>query len=128
VRALARRLVLLLLATASLRAGDSLAHARQARALLGPAFWSCVLRIENETRGGAYAPMLHALVFEFAGRLWFYTDANGTQSFSLHRGRLAEEKADFGPLLRDIEPGFAHQRHGFGIGGGLGIAAEGGDQ
>jgi hypothetical protein len=45
-------------------------------------------------------------VFELAGILWFYTPTDGTQSFSLRVGRLAEEKADFGPLLRDIDPGF----------------------
>ena len=68
--------------------------------------WSRVIRIENEARAGRYPRTLHALVFDLAGILWFYTDADGTQSFSLHSGRLAEEKADFGPLLRDIEAGF----------------------
>ena len=78
--------------------------------LLGPEMWSRVIRIENEARPGRYPRTLHALVFELAGILWFYTDTDGTQSFSLHAGRLAEEKADFSPLLRDIEPGFVRWR------------------
>ncbi len=75
--------------------------------MLGPDIWSQIVRIENDARPSPYPRRLHALVFELAGILWFFTPANGTQSFSLHAGRLAEEKADFGPLLRDIEPGFA---------------------
>lgn len=93
------------LAALTLRA-DSLASAQSARALLGPDVWSRIVRIENDNPAGRYPARLHALVFEFDGRLWFYTDTDGTQSFSLHAGRLAEEKADFGPLLRDIEDGF----------------------
>jgi hypothetical protein len=87
-------------------ADDSLAHARRAQLLLGSDVWSRIIRIENTARHSPYQERLHALVFELAGILWFYTEADGTQSFSLHRNRLAEEKADFGPLLRDIEPGF----------------------
>ncbi len=89
-----------------LRADDSLARARQAQALLGPGVWSEIIRIENTGSTRRYPRTLHALVFEFADLLWFYTATDGTQSFSLHRGRLAEEKADYGPLLRAIEPGF----------------------
>ena len=90
----------------ALRAQDSLDHARQAQALLGPGVWSQVIQVKNESRGRVYPATVHALVFELAGILWFYTDANGTQSFSLHVGRLEEEKADFAPLLRDINRGF----------------------
>jgi hypothetical protein len=85
----------------------SLASARQAQAKLGPEIWSQVIRIENQARLSRYPSSLHALVFEVAGILWIYTEGEGTQSFSLHLGRLAEEKADFGPLLRDLDPGFA---------------------
>jgi hypothetical protein len=99
-------LALSLLAGSLTGADLSLLHARRAQALLGPDVWSQIIRIENTDRLSAYPPVLHAVVFELAGILWFYTDFNGTQSFSLHRGRLAEEKADFAPLLRDIEPGF----------------------
>lgn len=98
--------VFLVLSAASPAADHSLVHARRAQALLGPETWSQIIRVENRARASAYPATLHALVFELAGVLWFYTDVDGTQSFSLHRGRLAEEKADFAPLLRDIEPGF----------------------
>lgn len=89
-----------------LRAGNALEHARRAQALLGPGVWSQVIRVENIAVSSVYPRVLHALVFELAGLLWFYTDTDGTQSISLRAGRLVEEKADFGPLLRDIEPGF----------------------
>jgi hypothetical protein len=102
------RILLVLLLAATLRAGDPLAHARQAQAMLGPETWTQIIRVENTARFGRYPRIVFALVFELADILWFYTDADGTQSFSLHQGRLAEEKADFGPLLRDIDPGFAH--------------------
>ena len=98
---------IVLLTVAPLRAHDGLSEARRAQALLGPEIWSRVLRLENDARGGRYPRLVYALVFELADVLWFYTATEGTRSFSLHRGRLAEEKADFGPLLHDIEPGFA---------------------
>lgn len=87
-------------------ATDSLQPARHAQALLGREVWSTLLRIENRAPSARYPRIVHALVFELAGILWFYDAAHGTQSFSLHQGRLAEEKADFAPLLRDIDPGF----------------------
>lgn len=101
------RALLFVFVVAALRAETSLDHAFRAQALLGPEIWSKVISIHNETRAGRYPRTVHALVFELGERLWFYTDVDGTQSFSLHRGRLEEEKRDFGPLLRDIEPGFA---------------------
>lgn len=88
------------------RADASLASARLAQRLLGGETWSQVIRVENEGRSRRYPRIVHALVFELAGILWFYTATDGTQSFSLHRGRLAAEKADFAPLLRDIDAGF----------------------
>ena len=90
----------------ALRADSLLLHAREAQARLGTEVWSQVIRIENQTPGQGYPKVVHALVFELAGVLWFYDAAHGTQSFSLHRGRLAAEKADFAPLLRDIHAGF----------------------
>jgi hypothetical protein len=110
MRPLVFLLSFLVLAATARPAGDLLAHARQARTMLGPAVWSRIVQIENANRGGDYPRVVHALVFELAGRLWFYCAVNGTQSFSLHAGRLEEEKADFGPLLRDIEPGFGYWR------------------
>lgn len=44
--------------------------------------------------------------FEMGGILWFYTGMDGTQSFSLHYGRLEQEKDEFDRLLRAIDPGF----------------------
>jgi hypothetical protein len=86
---------------------SSLDNARRAQALLGAGRWSRVIRVENTAGHRRYPATVYALVFEEAGILWFYTDADGTQSLSLHPGRLAEEKADLAPLLREIEPGFA---------------------
>jgi hypothetical protein len=106
MQAMFRPFALLLFGAATLWADDSLAHARQAQAMLGPDVWSQVISIENTAPHSPYPRTLHAVVFELEGLLWFYTDTDGTQSFSLKRGRLAEEKADYGPLLRDIEPGF----------------------
>lgn len=93
-----------------LRGAASLDNARRAQVLLGADVWSRVISIENAGGGGRYPAIVHALVFEFAGILWFYTDADGTQSFSLHHGNLAAEKADLAPLLREIDPGFSRWR------------------
>jgi hypothetical protein len=103
---LAIRFLAVLFLSGALRAADSLDHARRAQDLLGPGVWSQVIKVENKSTGGVYPKEFHALVFEIAGILWFYTDTEGTQSFSLHRNRLAEEKADLRPLLQAIEPGF----------------------
>ncbi|MDP3071167.1 MAG: hypothetical protein Q8N18_12830 [Opitutaceae bacterium] len=108
-----RRFVFLLgfvLLAALLRAASPLDNARRAQALLGEGFWSQLIEVENTADRGRYPAVLHALVFEFAGLLWFYTDADGTQSFSTHRNNLVAEKADFAPLLRDIHPGFRRWR------------------
>jgi hypothetical protein len=99
------RCLLLLLAILS-PAEASLRTAWQARRELGPGIWSRVLRIENHNRHSRYPTVVYATVFEFADLLWFYTDTDGTQSFSLHHGLLEQEKADFAPLLRAIDAGF----------------------
>jgi hypothetical protein len=83
-----------------------LENAQRARTLLGPGVWSRIIRVENSADHSVYPRTVYALVFELSGILWFYTDTNGTQSFSLHRHSLLAEKADFTPLLRDIELGF----------------------
>ena len=83
-----------------------LTNARRAQAVLGADVWSQVIRIENSGSTQKYARTVHALVFEVAGILWLYHDSEGSQSFSLHRGRLEAEKADFAPLLADIHAGF----------------------
>lgn len=73
---------------------------------MGPETWSRIVRVENANRASHYPAVVHALVFELGGLLWFYTATDGTQSFSLHANNLEAEKSDFGPLLRDIEQGF----------------------
>jgi hypothetical protein len=85
----------------------SLQHARQAREMIGRELWSRIIRIQNTNARSVYPAEVYALVFELGGLLWFYTDADGTQSFSLHLNNLAAEKNDFAPLLHDIDPGFA---------------------
>jgi hypothetical protein len=86
-------------------ADQSLARAYQAQALLGPEVWSRVIRVENEAPSKRYPAIFHALVFELADILWFYTASEGTQSFSTHRGRITQEKEEFDPLLRAVDPG-----------------------
>ncbi|MDB6167370.1 MAG: hypothetical protein JWM88_234 [Verrucomicrobia bacterium] len=74
--------------------------------MLGAGAWSLVVRVENSAVTAAYPSVVHALVFEEGGLLWFYADSDGTQSLSLHLDRLVEEKQDLAPLLRAIDPGF----------------------
>jgi hypothetical protein len=81
----------------------------QARLMLGEGVWAKVLRIENDNPASPYPATVYATVFEMGGILWFYTGMDGTQSFSLHRGRVEEEKGEMDRLLRAIEPGF--KRH-----------------
>jgi hypothetical protein len=107
---------LLLAAPSAARAGfrlapDGLADALDARALLGPDTWARVVRIDNGGGRGAgrrnpYPSTVYGLVFELSGILWFYCDADGTQSLSLRRGSLAADKADPGPLFRAISDRF----------------------
>jgi hypothetical protein len=94
----------------------------QARAMLGPDVWSRVLRIENENpgRNSRYPAEFHGLVVAFEDRLWLYTEFDGTQTISRFAGRLEQDRADLGPLLRAIEPGLARfedvtDRRPFGI-------------
>lgn len=102
------RLLFLLLSAGTLRAAADrgLEHARRAQALLGSDRWSRIVRVENSDRHGPYPRVVYGVVFELVGILWFYTDTDGTQSFSLHPGKLEEEKSAFGPLLRGIDRGF----------------------
>ena len=89
----------------------ALSDARAAREMLGSVTWARIMRIENSRpagmwRRGAYPGTVYALVFELSGILWLYTDADGTQSLSLTTGTLQRDKADPGPLLLAIDPGF----------------------
>jgi len=99
---------LFLAAIASLRA-DMQESAWRARAMIGPDRWARVLRIERVRPRAASPEVRYALVFELEDRLWFYADDEGTQSLSLRRGRLERDKADLGPLLKEIDPGY--RRH-----------------
>lgn len=84
----------------------SLSQARQAREMLGPDAWARVLRITNTNPRSPYPAEVYATVFEFNGILWFYTATDGTQSLSLHLGRLQHDKDNLQPLLVAIDPGF----------------------
>ncbi len=100
------------LASAGANEDSGLADAAAARALLGGDTWSRLVRIGNASPRGllsrsAYPRTVYALVFELSGILWFYTDADGTQSLSLTRGTVARDEADPGPLFRAIDGGFA---------------------
>jgi hypothetical protein len=99
-------LAALFLAVSAFASDETLLHARRAQALLGSEVWSRVIRIENDKPSAKHPRIVHGLIFELADILWFFNSAEGTQSFSLHRNRLAEEKANFAPLLRDVYPGF----------------------
>lgn len=103
-------LLFLLSLPAFVLGAGSLDHAAKARAMIGEETWSRVIEVENTSGNGFYPKRFHALVFELGGILWFYADAEGTQSFSLHKNNLAREKADFAPLLRAIDPGFVAHR------------------
>ena len=104
-------LALLPAAAGFARAPDGLSDALAARSMLGPDVWARVVRIENGAARGAwkrspYPQTVYALVFELSGILWFYSDADGTQSLSVRRGTLDADKADPGPLFREISDRF----------------------
>ena len=89
---------------ASAPGATSLVNARRAQLALGPEIWSEVVRIEGGAHSGRLPKSRHALVFEVAGILWFYTDSEGTQSLSLQLGRVEADKLNLAPLLHQIEP------------------------
>jgi hypothetical protein len=83
-------------------------EARRAAAMLGPSLWQRVLVIRNTGRTDVYPTTFAAVVFEMGGILWFYCPVDGTQSLSIRRGQAAADERNLGPLLREIDPGFAH--------------------
>jgi hypothetical protein len=95
-----------LLVMSSIHAGTR-ETAFQARGMLGTGIWSRVVRLENDKAGpgSRYPAEFHGLVVAFEGMLWLYTEFDGTQTLSLYSGRLEQDQADIGPLLRAIEPG-----------------------
>jgi hypothetical protein len=115
MRALAHALLFFAVAqtlpAAVLPATDGLGDAIGARSMLGASTWARLVRIENSNprgpwRRGAYPRVVHAVVFELSGILWFYTSTDGTQSLSLTRGTLERDKANPGALFRAIDRGF----------------------
>jgi len=93
------------------RVPDGLADALAARSLLGPDDWARVVRIENTGERGfatrkGYPSVTYALIFELSGILWFYCDADGTQSLSVTLGSVEADKLNPGPLLKAISPRF----------------------
>lgn len=102
-----RLLPLLLFVFVSVLSAGSRESAFQVRAMLGPDYWSRVLRIENDRSGrdSRYPAEFHALVVEFEDILWLYTEFDGTQTLSRYAGRAAEDRADLTPLLQAIVPG-----------------------
>lgn len=101
------RLVFLALLLPVVVAAGSRETAFQAQAMLGPEVWSRVLRIENERPGSGslYPAEFFALLVEFEGILWLYSEFDGTQSLSRQVGSTERDRADLGPLLREVEPG-----------------------
>jgi hypothetical protein len=106
-----RHLLFAALALASAMRADvgldgSMLYARQVSAMLGPTLWNRVICIHNSAAESRYPRLLGAVVFEMGGILWFYTATDGTQSLSVRRGHVLEDKLDFRPLLTQIDPGF----------------------
>jgi len=110
MRTLALCLAWLPASQAGARVEEGLADARAARSMLSPESWARIVKIDNSRARGpwryaVYPKTVYALVFELSGILWIYTDAEGTQSLSRTLGTVERDKADLGPLLRQIEPG-----------------------
>jgi len=89
-----------------LHADKSLASVRRAQSLLAGQTWSEVVRIDNTSATSRYPVVVDALIFQLYSALWFYTPTDGTQSLSQFRNRVEADKAELGPLLAAIDPGF----------------------
>jgi hypothetical protein len=63
-----------------------------------------VLKIGNEAPTVRYPAQFYALVFEFEGLLWFYTESDGTQSLSQHVGQVRADKQNYLALARGCTP------------------------
>lgn len=93
---------------AGLSVDPSLSPARHAQHLLEAHLWTQVVRIDNASAASPYPRVVYALIFQLDSVLWFYTPKDGTQSLSLYRGQPEKDKANLGPLLLAIDPGFTH--------------------
>lgn len=105
------RLLLVLLIGLPVVLGDSsareLAALVQAKEVLGPERWTAVLQLEAEPTG---RPCVNALVFEFAGALWFYRPFDGTQSLSRRWNHVAADRERLLELLQGIDPAYRAYR------------------
>ena len=86
----------------------SLPTVRQAQHLLEPHLWTQAVQIDNVSPGRPYPRVVYALIFQLDSVLWFYTPWDGTQSLSQYRGQVEKDKANLGPLLLAVDPGFTH--------------------
>jgi hypothetical protein len=93
---------------AGLSVDTSLPSVRHAEHLLEAHVWTQVVKIDNASAASPYPRVVYALVFQLDSVLWFYTPKDGTQSLSLYRGQADKDKANLGPLLLAIDPGFTH--------------------
>lgn len=99
--------VLLLLACLALPAfAGSRESAFRAQELAGPGVWSRVIKITNAAPAetSRLPAEFYGLVVVFADIVWLYTEFDGTQNLSSHRGRTAQDVARLGELLREVDP------------------------
>ncbi|MFT3830407.1 MAG: hypothetical protein QM691_11960 [Opitutaceae bacterium] len=100
----ALRVIVLLLIGLPVALGEvapaALSHLLRARAALGDAHWSAILRLASNDPA---RPADDALVFEFANALWMYRPLDGTQSLSRHWNNVAAERRNLLPLLQRID-------------------------
>ncbi len=82
------------------------AAACQAAAMLQAAGWAQVFEITNDRPDRHYPARFYATIFAFNDILWFYTPSEGTESLSIYEGQTEADRAELGPLLRQINPGF----------------------
>jgi hypothetical protein len=93
---------------ARLGADTPLPSVRHAQHLLEPHLWTQIVQIDNVSTASPYPRVVYALIFQLDSALWFYTPADGTQSLSQYRGQVEKDKANLGPLLVAVDPGFTH--------------------
>ncbi len=93
---------------AGMSVDPSLPSVRHAQHLLEAHSWTQVIRIDNAAVASPYPRTFYALIFQFDSFLWFYTPMDGTQSLSQYTGQAEKDKANLGPLLLAIDPGFTH--------------------
>jgi hypothetical protein len=91
---------------AGLSVDSSLPAVRHAQHLLEARSWTQVVRIDNASAASPYPRVVYALIFQLDSVLWFYTPKDGTQSLSLYKAQAEKDKANLGPLLLAIDPGF----------------------